>query len=88
MPLIVLPKSCSCRWRPCPPAPSHPFLVWVLASAEWRSITICFLCLLLEPYTTLSLHITDSAHGLQRPPPRLQPPPLRKRQVIVDSDED
>ena len=26
--------------------------------------------------------------GLQRPPPRLQPPPLRKRQVIVDSDED
>ena len=26
VPLIVLPKSCSCRWGPCPPPPS---LVWV-----------------------------------------------------------
>ena len=25
VPLIVLPKSCSCRWGPCPPPPS---LVW------------------------------------------------------------
>ena len=55
MPLIVLPKSCSCRWRPCPPAPSHPFLVWVLASA---GVAFYVFFVLLQ---TLSRHNTDSA---------------------------
>ena len=35
MPLIALPKSCSCRWGPCPP---HPSLVWVCLFSFFLSL--------------------------------------------------
>ena len=53
MPLIVLPKSCSRRWGPCPPPPS---LVWAdcflsfFLSEILSSLTRC----VLPPYVSSS----------------------------------
>ena len=51
VPLIVLPKSCSCRLGPCPPPPS---LVWACLSSFFLSLGVrSYLCktsLPCEPY--------------------------------------
>ena len=46
VPLIVLPKSCSCRWGPCPPPLS---LVWV-----------CFLSFNPAPTSSVEVQVSDT----------------------------